>query len=217
MAWWNGTFDKTEKQIEEAFPIKVTQDLRTSKDGSEMVLVNRFPKNDPLYALSDPHLEKASEKPTVFYHAFFGEDKAKAQEAIFRFIATGHGRTESKIHLLREEEGKIFEYSLGEICVAMTGEQKALAELLPKDMKGTPAFVLPLILFKHPCPVCGHKTLTWRGWYEVCTECGWEDDGTDDENAETGPNGAHTIRSYRRVYLRRKNKDPDYNWWTGMK
>jgi uncharacterized protein (TIGR03083 family) len=31
----------------------------------------------------------------------------------------------------------------------------------------------------YTCPCCGHATLSDRGSYEICDECGWEDDGQD--------------------------------------
>jgi len=44
----------------------------------------------------------------------------------------------------------------------------------------------------YSCPCCGHITLSERGAYEICGECGWEDDGQDDHDAHLvrgGPNG----------------------------
>ena len=40
------------------------------------------------------------------------------------------------------------------------------------------------------CPCCGRKTLEARGHYDICPVCWWEDDGTDNENADnhSGPN-----------------------------
>jgi rubredoxin len=29
---------------------------------------------------------------------------------------------------------------------------------------------------RNACPVCGHRTLSERGTYEICSVCGWEDD-----------------------------------------
>lgn len=42
------------------------------------------------------------------------------------------------------------------------------------------------------CPCCGHPTLAERGAYEICRQCGWEDDGQDDHDSSVvrgGPNG----------------------------
>ncbi|MBC8140388.1 MAG: hypothetical protein H7Y38_02975 [Armatimonadetes bacterium] len=43
----------------------------------------------------------------------------------------------------------------------------------------------------HRCPCCGYKTLSVRGWFEICEVCFWEDDGQDDHDADVvrgGPN-----------------------------
>jgi hypothetical protein len=42
------------------------------------------------------------------------------------------------------------------------------------------------------CPCCRHRTLEERAGFEICVECGWEDDGQDDADADIvrgGPNG----------------------------
>jgi hypothetical protein len=38
----------------------------------------------------------------------------------------------------------------------------------------------------YSCPCCGHVTLSERGGYEICAECGWEDDGQDDVAIQVG-------------------------------
>ncbi|MGW6056384.1 CPCC family cysteine-rich protein [Streptomyces sp. NPDC055189] len=53
-----------------------------------------------------------------------------------------------------------------------------------------------------PCPCCGFRTLESRGWFEICTVCGWEDAGQDDHNADAyvgGPNHV-TLREARENY-----------------
>ena len=63
------------------------------------------------------------------------------------------------------------------------------------------------------CPVCHKRTLQFRGWFKICHECGWEDEGTDDEDAESGANEGYSIRTYRELrYLPKKAKDPHYTW-----
>jgi hypothetical protein len=50
------------------------------------------------------------------------------------------------------------------------------------------------------CPSCGYPTLGEREGYEICTLCGWEDDGQDDENADAvwgGPNGGISLNDSR--------------------
>lgn len=56
----------------------------------------------------------------------------------------------------------------------------------------------------YSCPCCGHVTLGERGGYEICDECGWEDDGQDDHDAQVvrgGPNGRQSIADARAAYV----------------
>jgi hypothetical protein len=58
----------------------------------------------------------------------------------------------------------------------------------------------------YSCPCCGHVTLSERGGYEICPECGWEDDGQDDHDAHVvrgGPNGRESLSAAREAYLQR--------------
>lgn len=58
----------------------------------------------------------------------------------------------------------------------------------------------------YTCPCCGHATLGERGGYEICEECGWEDDGQDDHDSEVvrgGPNGPLSLNAARTAYERR--------------
>lgn len=57
----------------------------------------------------------------------------------------------------------------------------------------------------YTCPCCGHATLDERGGYEVCGECGWEDDGQDDHDSGVvrgGPNGPLSLDAARAAYER---------------
>jgi len=56
----------------------------------------------------------------------------------------------------------------------------------------------------YTCPCCGHPTLPERGVFEICAECGWEDDGQDDHDADGvrgGPNGPLSLTEARQAYL----------------
>ena len=57
----------------------------------------------------------------------------------------------------------------------------------------------------YTCPCCGHVTLDERGAYEICDECGWEDDGQDDHDSHVvrgGPNGPESLDQARTGYVR---------------
>jgi hypothetical protein len=57
----------------------------------------------------------------------------------------------------------------------------------------------------YTCPCCGHATLSERGGYEICGECGWEDDGQDNHDSAVvrgGPNGRLSLDAARAEYIR---------------
>ncbi|MGW1271857.1 CPCC family cysteine-rich protein [Streptomyces sp. NPDC002491] len=55
----------------------------------------------------------------------------------------------------------------------------------------------------YACPCCKLLTLEARGQYDICHECGWEDDAQDDLNADEvwgGPNGSESLTDARLRY-----------------
>lgn len=59
----------------------------------------------------------------------------------------------------------------------------------------------PVVTYR--CPCCRSKTLYGRGGFELCPVCHWEDDGQDDEDADTvrgGPNGNISLTQARINY-----------------
>lgn len=57
---------------------------------------------------------------------------------------------------------------------------------------------------KCTCPCCGHRTLDERGGYEICPQCGWEDDGQDNHDSGVvrgGPNGKLSLDAARAAYV----------------
>ena len=172
MAWFDCTFDTTTEEIEEKYPVKVTEDLRTTEDKSRIAIINRFTESDPGFAPSDPDPEGKK----VFYHIFDGAEARKAREFVTRFIADGHGEKEEDIDLYRSEPGKL--YSDVELQKESVSDQETLRQTLPEELKNNEIFILPLKIFLYPCPVCGNRTLQWRGMFIICDECGWEDIGT---------------------------------------
>jgi hypothetical protein len=64
--------------------------------------------------------------------------------------------------------------------------------------------IAPAHVNPYSCPCCGHLTLSERGSYELCPECGWEDDGQDEHDSHVvrrGPNGAESLDDARRRYV----------------
>ncbi|MGB8940607.1 MAG: CPCC family cysteine-rich protein [Streptomyces sp.] len=53
------------------------------------------------------------------------------------------------------------------------------------------------------CPCCFQRALEERANFEICPECGWEDDGQDDVDAHIvrgGPNGLLSLAQARLDY-----------------
>ncbi|MFJ3882883.1 CPCC family cysteine-rich protein [Streptomyces sp. NPDC090077] len=62
------------------------------------------------------------------------------------------------------------------------------------------------------CPCCFLPTLESSACFEICGECGWEDDGQDDGDADRvwgGPNGDQSLTDARREYREWAAEDPD--------
>nr|WP_280668315.1 CPCC family cysteine-rich protein [Kitasatospora sp. MAP12-44] len=63
----------------------------------------------------------------------------------------------------------------------------------------------------YTCPCCRMPMLDTRCCYEICVECGWEDDGQDDHNADRvlgGPNGSLSLTEARRRYSEAISDEP---------
>lgn len=214
MAWFDGTFDYTAEKLETEYPISVTPNLRQSKDGKRMAIINDFAEGSQPFCLSDPKAEEDDRGEHMFFHVFLGKDAAAAKQAVGHFIAEGYERESESVLLLRKESDRLFSYANGHICRGKAQDQEKLRSLFPAILPtAEEVFLLPLKRYMHKCPVCGYRTLLWRGYYMICVECGWEDEGLDDEDVESfGVNGDNTIRQYREKYFRRKAEDPFYTW-----
>lgn len=217
MPWFDGTFGTTAKKLKAKYPIVITEELRASEDESAIALINRFSEDTPLDALADPHMDLSYHQQMPFYHPFFGDDAEKAREFISRFVAAGHGINAYEIQLVRQYPDRLYEYSYGEICTTLLPCADELTGLLPEELRNGRVFVLPLKVYRFACPVCGTRSLQYRGVNDICDECGWEDEGTDDEDEDTTPNGDYTIRTYREKYLKLKKENPNYSWYKQFK
>lgn len=63
-----------------------------------------------------------------------------------------------------------------------------------------------------PCPCCFQPTLEKRAYFEICPECGWEDDGQDDADAHVvrgGPNGLLSLAQARSDYAESLSEEED--------
>ncbi len=214
MPWFDGTRDYTDDEIKELFPVAVTENLRFTENGKRMALINDFDEDTELYELSDPHVEIDHEGRHVFCHYFFGKDADSARRGISDFISTADLKDGESVILLRKDPDRLFSYAYGYICTSLLGNPDIDASVPDGEEN---VFILPLKRFMFKCPVCGRRTLPERAMFYICTECGWEDDGSkEDDEGWGGPNGEYTVRTYREEYLRLKTENPDYNWRTGF-
>ena len=60
----------------------------------------------------------------------------------------------------------------------------------------------------HMCPVCGKFEFPTHGSYEICEECGWEDDGMQETDPESGGANWEGLAGSRALYQAGKHKLP---------
>ena len=64
----------------------------------------------------------------------------------------------------------------------------------------------------HKCPVCGKYRFKDLYSFDICPFCGWEDDGSDEDNNEiSGPNNLR-FSDYKKHYDKIIHQQPDYKW-----
>lgn len=214
MAWFDGTFELCAAELNELFPVEVTKGLQLNEEGTRLAVINDFTPGTELFDLADPKAEEDTLGTHMFIHAFLGTASLPARDAMERFVATADEDNGESIVLLRKKADHLFMYSYGHLCTKVLKAQEALQALLQDSQnRETNVFLLPLKRYMFRCPVCGHRTLQYRGCFMICSECGWEDEGVDDEDAESiGANGDYTIRQYREEYMQLKTEDPGYSW-----
>lgn len=80
---------------------------------------------------------------------------------------------------------------------------------------GSKMFVLPLKRNFYRCNICGARSLHYWAMWEICDECGWEDETIAGyENVPSDINNGYTMAEYREEYHRLKEMYPGYKWIT---
>ncbi len=210
--WFDGTFIGNFESLK-ADNEKIADDLYKTKNGTKLFFINRFKTGTDFFRLADPHIENSSHD-YVFYHIFIGNDAKRVEKIVNEFIITGYDKIEYSVKLFRKEKQKFYSYGYGKIVSELIKKQEELKILFPEQIRAKDIFIVPLSVLYFECPVCRNKTLRYRGMCEICPECGWEDEGDDNEDELLyGANGETSIRSYREKYLKRKKQNPDYKWW----
>lgn len=210
MPWFDGTFDYTDEKLESEFPLKVSDDIRFSEDKSKMAIINNFPEDSDTLEASDPHSESGADGGVMFYHPVFGSDAIKVCDAIDGFIKAGYHNQYEAVTLFRRDPKRLYMYGYGHICVKTFFTLKGV--FIDAERVKNLFFVIPLKRHLYNCPICGHRTLPYKDTYEICPECGWEDERIYDEDEVTGANGEYSARAYREEYLAKKAADPGYSW-----
>jgi len=59
----------------------------------------------------------------------------------------------------------------------------------------------------HTCPLCGSKTITEPGAYEICPVCGWEDDPVQSKDPDyAGGANTQSLAAARAVWVKKQKK-----------
>ena len=215
MAWFDGSFPYSEEELSNKFSVAVTPNLRLSEDGKKLVVINDYEKGTEMYELSDPKAEKDFHGQHIFIQAFTGADAAAARRAVEDFLPNMDAEEGNSVFLFRKDPERLFQYSFGHICTKLLKKQGDLRSMIINTpMADNDVFVLPLKRFMHKCPVCGRRSLQYRHYYDICPECGWEDDGVfsflgvEDYSSANGC----SLTEYREDYLQKKANGPSYTW-----
>ena len=209
MAFFEGKFYMSETELEEKYPVVVTSSLRMSEGRDRIVLINDFEPETSYYMLADPHAEW-DRTDHVFFHTFSEEDATAAARTIMCLKEEGTLDPEEGVVLVRRDGEEIYQYAFGEIDWDYLPHQDDIRSLLRGEDYDTRLFFLPLKRHYFKCPICYKRTLLYSGYFHICDECGWEDDGTrGDENSSAND---MSPSEYRREYIERKFVEPDYEW-----
>ena len=213
MAWFDGIFPYSEEDLNKEFPKTITPNLRLSEDGKKLAIINDYEEGTEFFELSDPKAEEDDYGQHVFIQAFTGTDADAAGRAVKYFLLNADTEEGNSVFLFRKDRERLFQYSFGHICSGLMEKQEELRSMIVSTPMGDDdVFVLPLKRFMHKCPVCGFRTLQYHNYFDICTECGWEDEAVWDEDEHSDTNDGYSIKEYREVYLQRKAEDPKYAW-----
>lgn len=59
---------------------------------------------------------------------------------------------------------------------------------------------------KYKCPCCGKETLSEERMYEICSNCGWEDDDVQFSNPDfAGGANYFSLNKYRELFMQGKD------------
>lgn len=199
MAMFDGTFMTCMEEIMEQYPIKITDNVWTTKKKDSFAIINDFEENTPLYNLADPHMELNSNN--YFYHVFVGDDAKKVINFLIEFICYFDEHSK-KISLIRKDKD-MYMYGYGLLDIELLFKQDVLREKITFMEELDEVLIVPLKVYKYQCPVCGHRTLLYRGYWLICYECGWEDAPYDDED-EVVPANGRSVRMTREHYIQWK-------------
>lgn len=214
MSWYDGQCIISIEELMNRFPHMISEDLRYN-DEDEIAIVNNFISGDPLLKLSDPKVKEL--EPVIFYHVFT-ENPIEVSSFVRSFMENLDENNPYSIRLFRKYGSgnrRFFEYWNGHICSSLIWSQDKLKKMLPPEYKNKDVFILPLKIYKDICLVCGKRTIAARGEWDICSECGWEDEPNfdgDENEISGGPNGHYSISSYREEYLKKKAENPLYRW-----
>jgi ribosomal protein L32 len=65
-------------------------------------------------------------------------------------------------------------------------------------------------LVPHKCPVCGEYIFPDSLSHDICSVCGWEDDGSEDEpDVAQGANGV-SLNEAKKIFAEKRKQDPKY-------
>jgi len=66
----------------------------------------------------------------------------------------------------------------------------------------------------HMCPVCGEYEFDQELSYDICSVCGWQDDGCEVPDDGVEQIGANTLTysEHKKQFLEKRKVDPKYKW-----